>query len=130
MTALASTARVTPALVKEIIETALTGDELNPFINVAHYLVQQILLDKGLSADLLTEIEKWLSAHFLAIMDQRVHSESVGGEWQATYQGKTDMGLNATTYGQQALLLDTTGSLANAAAGLKRASLDVFSEYD
>lgn len=121
-------ARVDAGGVKEIIETSLADTLINAFINTAHHLVQEDLLNKGLSSDLLTEIELWLAAHFLAIRDKRVEKESVGNEWSATYQGKTKMGFEATTYGQQALMLDTTGSLA--AIGLKRATFEVYSEQD
>lgn len=128
MAALDPEARVSPDEVKEIIETDLAGDELNVFINTAHYLVQENLLNKGLSANILTQIELWLSAHYLAIRDQRVEEEWVGGEWKAKYQGKTAMGFEATTYGQQALMLDTSGSLVS--IGLKRAIVEVYSERD
>jgi hypothetical protein len=121
-------ARVEPDEVKEIIDTSLTDSQINAFINSAHYLIQANLLNKGLSANILTQIELWLSAHFLAIRDQRVESEGVAGEWQARYQGKTGMGFSATTYGQQALLLDTTGTLAS--AGLKAITFEVYSEQD
>ena len=125
--ALLSTARVTPAEVKEIIDTSLTGDELNPFINAANNLIQSKLLNLGLGTQDLIEIEKWLSAHFVAIYDPRVESESVGGEWQTKYQGKTDMGLKSTTYGQMALTLDWTSTLAT--LGLKRGTVYVYSNY-
>lgn len=121
-------ARVEPDEVKEIIETDLTDSLINAFINSAHYFIQENLLNKGLSANILTQIELWLSAHFLAIRDQRVESESIAGEWQAKYQGKTGMGFEATTYGQQALMLDTTGTLAS--AGLKAITFEVYSEQD
>jgi hypothetical protein len=121
-------ARVSVADVQEIIDTNLTEAQINAFINSAHYYVQENLLNKGLSANILAQIELWLSAHFLAIRDQRVESESVAGEWQAKYQGKTGMGFEATTYGQQALMLDTTGTLAS--AGLKPVTFEVYSEQD
>lgn len=121
-------ARVSADDVKEIIETSLTDSQINAFINTAHHHVQDNLLNKGLSASKLTQIELWLSAHFLAIRDQRVESEGVAGEWQARYQGKTGMGFEATTYGQQALMLDTTGTLAS--SGLKPVTFEVYSERD
>jgi hypothetical protein len=121
-------ARVDADEVGEIIETDLSDSLVNAFINTAHYFIQENLLDKGLSADILTQIELWLSAHFLAIRDPRVESEGIAGEWQARYQGKTGMGFEATTYGQQALMLDTTGTLAS--AGLKAVTFEVYSEQD
>jgi len=128
MAALDPDARIEPDRLREIIETDLADSVVNAFINSAHYYVQDNLLNKGLSATALTQIKLWLSAHFLAIRDQRVESEGVAGEWQARYQGKTGMGFEATTYGQQALMLDTTGTLAS--AGLKAVTFEVYSEQD
>lgn len=129
MASLVAGTRVTADGVKEIIDTDKTDAQINNFINAAHLLVvQQDLSGAGLAEELLVEIERWLSAHFLAIFDQRVHKESVGGEWSAEYQGKTTMGLEATTYGQQALALDISGGLA--VAGLKKISLEVYSYVD
>lgn len=127
MATLLATARVDADDVKEIIDTNLTDDQINAFINGANLLVQAKLLDKNLGDDLLTEIEKWLAAHFLSTRDQRVEREKVGGEWEATYQGKTEMGLDATTYGQQAKALDWSGTLAT--LGLKSISLEVYGPY-
>lgn len=121
-------ARVAVSDVEDIIDTDLTDGQINAFINTAHRFIQANLLGVGLSADILTQIELWLAAHFLAIRDQRVESESVGGEWSAKYQGKTAMGFQATLYGQQALTLDSSGTLAS--VGLKRVTFEVYSEED
>ncbi len=129
MATLNSDARVNAYEVKEIIDTDLSDIQINNFINAAHLLVVQIdLAGVGLAELLLKEIERWLAAHFLAIRDQRVQKESVGGEWSAEYQGKTDMGLKSTTYGQQALALDTSGKLA--ALGQKAAGFTVYSQVE
>lgn len=128
MTQLADTARTDPDAVKEIIETSLEGEALNPFINMAHYLVNEKLGPQGIPLPLLGEIERWLAAHYVAIYDPRVQQESVGGEWSATYQGKTGQGLAATTYGQQALIADYTGTLA--ALGQQGIIIKAWSEYD
>lgn len=119
---------VTPAEVKEIFETDLTGDELNPFINSAHALIAELLANSGIGAVLLKQIELNLSAHFAAILDPRVERESVANEWSATYQGKTGLGLDHTSYGQQAKALDYTGALAS--VGQQGISFHVWSEYD
>jgi hypothetical protein len=127
MATLDPNARTTVPLVKEIIETDLADSIINSFINSAHYLVQAKLVDTeaGLSASQLADIEMYLAAHFMAISRERqVESEAVGGEWQAKYQGKTDMNLQATLYGQQALLMDTSGKLAT--LGKQRATFKVF----
>ena len=105
----------------------MTEAQLSAFVNSAHYLIQANLLSSGLSNDILTEIHKYLAAHFASLRDQRIESERVA-DVSMKYQGKTDMGLNATFYGQTALMLDTSGSLANLA--LKPATFLVFDTPD
>lgn len=109
---------------KKIFDTELTDDQLYTFINTAHVLVESTLLNASLGSDLLTEIELWLSAHFASIRDQRPAEESIGQEYRVKYQGTTGQGFQATTYGQQALALDYTGTLANLTA--KKSSLKAF----
>lgn len=90
--------------VREILETDLT--DLTPFIDTAHLEVKDLDLDDERKA----QVEKWLAAHFAAIRDKRVESKSIEGN-KEKYAGKTDMGYKSTQYGQQALLLDTSGGL-------------------
>lgn len=104
-------ARVTDAEVEAIIEYDDSID-LTPFILVANIMVTDNCADDDdYDADLLKEIERWLSAHFYHIRDQHVASEKAGTV-AVTYQYKVDLALNVTTYGQQAMLLDFNGHLA------------------
>jgi len=100
--------RVTDVEVKEIIDTTVTT---TPFVAIANILVDKYLSGHGLSDALLKEIERWWSAHLVAIRDMRPHAEKIG-DTSINYQGKTDMGLNCTLYGQQLLTMDPTGILA------------------
>ena len=109
MAILDATARVTAAQVQEIISTKISIETINAAINTAHHLVDAKLASSGLGTDLLTDIELWLSAHFVAIRDPRSKSESIGDY--------------STTYGQQAIALDYTGTLAS--MGLKKATLNM-----
>ena len=111
-------ARVTTAEVKEIIDTDLA--DLSAFITVAGLQVDNIAAKGLLSTAELKEIERWLSAHFTAIRDKRTVKDNVGDS-SHTYEGKTGMGLEFTRYGQQALLLDTTGTLRE--SGKRRATM-------
>jgi len=118
-------ASVTPDAVKEIIDSDLTDARINAFINLAYYGTIPLagkLGDCG-GADALCEIQLWLAAHFLTVYERQTKSESVGGEWSVTYLGKDGLGLEASLYGQQALALDCSGTLAK--AGLKRAVMQV-----
>lgn len=118
-------ASVTPAAVKEIIDSDLTDARINAFINLAYYATIPLAnkLDNCGGADALCEIQLWLAAHFLTIYERQTKSESVGGEWSVTYLGKDGLGLEASLYGQQALALDCSGELAK--YGLKRATMQV-----
>ena len=127
MATVVSGSRITVDDLVEIFETEFTEAQLSAFVNSAHYLIQANLLSSGLSSDVLTEIHKYLAAHFASLRDQRIESERVA-DVSMKYQGKTDMGLNATLYGQTALMLDTSGSLANLA--LKPATFLVFDTPD
>lgn len=111
-------ARVTTDEVKVLIDTPLT--DLTAFITVASQQVDRIDAVGSLSAAVLKEIERWLSAHYVAIRDPRVSQDAIADS-RHTYEGKTGMGLDFTRYGQQARLLDTTGTLQK--LSLKKASL-------
>ena len=104
--------RTTATSVKLIIDTSLTDPEIEAFIGSASVLIDAALVDSGLGEDLLENIEMWLTAHMIASTRERqAKSESAGGA-SITYQGETGLGLNSTMYGQQVLMLDTSGSFA------------------
>jgi hypothetical protein len=114
MAILVADARVTAEQVMEIISTSLTEDQVNAFINMANTVVDERLIDQNLGSDLLMQIELLLSAHFVSLRDPRAQQEKVD-EYSVTYQGSTGEGLKASIYGQQAIALDTSGTLANLA---------------
>jgi hypothetical protein len=103
--------RATEAEVKEILDTNLEETEITPFLNAANTVVTDVLMDEEYSDDLLKTIETWLAAHFVAIRDPRISKEKVG-DGDATYHGKSGLGLNHTPYGQQVMLMDHHGKLA------------------
>ena len=111
-------ARVQTADVKKIIATELV--DLSVFIQTATVQVDTIAALGTLSAAVLKEIERWLAAHYTS-MRVRQDAKVTMGDSSHTYSGKTGAGLQSTRYGQQAVLLDTTGTLAN--AGQRRASM-------
>jgi hypothetical protein len=110
--------RTTPENVKLIVEVDETSvPDLTPFITFANELVTEFCADEGYSAERLEIIERWLAAHFYCVRDPRSSSEGAGGV-SASYQGSTGMHLDLTTYGQQAMLLDTAGGLASLNSGV------------
>lgn len=122
--------RVTVTDVRNIFETTLTDGEINAAIDIAHEMLEALgLAGNGVGESTLTVIELLLSAHFCALKDPRARNEAISGEASVKFQGKDGMGLESTHYGQNALALDWSGTLAS--AGQKRASMAViFSAYD
>lgn len=107
------TNRVTAAEVREIIDVS-EDLSLNAFIIAGNALVTAKLSGSGLDEDLLKEIERWTAAHFVAIRDPRVRERSLGdAKEKYALSGGYSGGLDATPYGQQAMVLDTTGILAS-----------------
>jgi len=119
-----SDARTSETAVKAIIDTELTVDEVAPFLSTAHVMVDALLTGEEYGEDLLTQIETWLAAHFVAVRDPRISKEKAGeGDW--TYHGKSGLGLNHTPYGQQVMILDHHGVLAEVAASKMSAVMKV-----
>ena len=107
--------------IKAIIEvdtSIIAADsDLDPFITTANELVTEVCTGTkngptpAYTVARLELIERWLSAHFYAIRDPRSKSEKAGSV-AVTYQGKTDLNLSLTHYGQQSMMLDTNGGLS------------------
>lgn len=115
-------ARVTGTEVEAIIELD-SAIVVTPFIEAATQLIDAALLNKGIGAALLKEIERWLAAHFTAIRQKQTSSEAALSAKDA-YQFKLGLNLEVTLYGQQAIALDFTGTLKGLTSG-KSASLGV-----
>lgn len=103
-------ARTTSELVGGIIEVD-SNISLDPFITTANELVTEICVPAGYTDERLELIERFLAAHFYTLRDPRPTSEGAGSV-QAAYQSKVDLGLKTSHYGQQAMILDTAGGLA------------------
>ena len=114
--------RATEAMVKEIIDTDLTNEQITPFLIAANTMVADLLLNENYSVTTLQEIERWLAAHFVAVRDPQVTSEKIG-DAQAVYEGKTGKGLESTRYGQQVMTLEHHGLLAQLASGKRPAEV-------
>ncbi|HDS00521.1 MAG TPA: DUF4054 domain-containing protein [candidate division Zixibacteria bacterium] len=96
--------------VLEIMDTALTQAQITPFLQAANLVVTDKLTGEY-RTDLLAEIERWLAAHLAAMLDPQTSREKLG-DADATYEGKTGMGLDFTRYGQQVKVLEYKGILA------------------
>lgn len=114
--------RVTASEVKSIIETTLTDGEVDAYISSANVMVTQNLGSSTvLSSDELKEIERWLTAHMIAITRERVIKKAAAGPASVEYAGVFGKDLDSTQYGQTVKLLDRTGTLAG--LGMKRLSI-------
>lgn len=102
-------ARVTDAEVKTIIQTTL---DTTPFINTATLIVDEDLAGSGLSTSRLREIELYLAAHFVTLREKQVTEEKLG-DASNKYLGEVELYLDASIYGQQVKVLDTSGILSN-----------------
>jgi hypothetical protein len=113
-------ARTTAGKVREVLlrdYDSVDEPSLTPFIDAAGALADDLedAAESAPSASRLELIERWLAAHFYAMSDQPFSEEWVG-KAKASYQGSRGetLGkyLEASKYGQQAILLDPTGYLS------------------
>ena len=107
--------RVDPDEVKDIIETDMSDAAIEAYIAGANVTITALLGDADLTAAQLKEIERWLTAHLMACSRERQVREETAGGARIAYFSEYSMvgkGLDATLYGQQVKLLDTTGTLA------------------
>lgn len=109
------------------------GDaDLQPFITIANLLVTENLASKGLSDDRLTAIGLFLAAHFTTIGIEHGGLARWGIDRNIEYYKEIDpkiQGLGSTHWGQQAMMLDTSGTLSQLTAE-KRALFKVIPRND
>lgn len=117
-------ARATEAEVNDIISTTLTLEEITPFLRTADTIVDNTLSSENYGTETEKQIVIWLAAHLVAIRDPRKSRTKIG-DGDDTYQGKTGMGLNHTSYGQQVMLLDHHGVLAAISSSKRPAKVEV-----
>lgn len=116
-------ARVTEAEVRMVIETAIA--DLSAFILAASLVIDRYSTKcTDATADELKELERWLSAHLVAVADRAgdVKEETVGPV-SVSYGSSmvSGQGLLSTKYGNQVALLDPCGMLVN--SGKRAASV-------
>ena len=117
--------RVTEAEVRAIYD-ADSALDYQPFIATASLVVDETLAVLGtVSAIRLQLIELWLSAHFVAIRDPLFTDIRTGQESLKLQVAKPGDGFEATSYGQQAVRLDPTGTLKQLGEGVQTASFEV-----
>jgi hypothetical protein len=114
-------ARITDAEVRELVEVDDDTD-IDWAVQAAEEMVDEHLLSVGISPAIQSRIALFLGAHFVALAYERgsLIRESTG-QASASYANIFSEGLRATRWGQQALALDSSGTLANASNTKARA---------
>lgn len=119
--------RASEAEVLAIMDTALTDEQITPFLEAANELVSAILSNEGYGDNLLKNIEVWLTAHLVSSRDPQVQKEKIG-KAEATYHGQSGLGLDQTPYGQNVKLLDYKGKLAALSSRSRKTVIRVYGE--
>lgn len=101
---------INEADVNKVITTSLSS--ISYQVQAAELLVNEDLVNIGLTDDRLKQIGVYLAAHLVALSDSglRIKSLNLDGVHR-TYFGETGKGLMATQYGQIAMDMDPTGKL-------------------
>ncbi len=113
--------RISATEVLEIMDVDLTEAQVDPYIGSAHAFVEGALDGKGLKDFTLKEIERWLAAHMIALTRERTAASEEAGGAKIVYAGEWGKDLDATSYGQMAKMLDTSGTLTALNDGKKPA---------
>ncbi len=111
-------ARTTKELVRDIMDDVVLDDViLDSYIESANTFVTSALGKKGMGETVLSEIERWVTAHMIASTRDRQIKKAGAGGAEVEYTGKWGEGLNGTSYGQMAVTLDTSRTLSAMAQG-------------
>lgn len=107
---------VTAAEVKQIIPTTILDAVVDAYILAADELLNNVLSgNTTLSAALKKEIERWLTAHMIAVTQKRMAAKAGAGGAYIEYTGTYGEALHSSSYGQMVLTLDTTNKFASLA---------------
>lgn len=104
-------------------------DVVTSMIGAASAIVDSVFAgDTSLGTILLTNIEKWLTAHMVATSLVRSTSKEKIGDVAIEYAGKWGERLNSTSYGQMVLTLDVSGKMSK--VGKAKASMYAIKSFD
>lgn len=106
-----TTSRATEIEVKAIMDTALTEEQITPFLRSATLDIDRLPTDHGYSEGRLREIEAWLAAHNASARDPQITEEKTG-QTTTKYGGTLGTGLDSTRFGQVVKRLDYKGYLS------------------
>jgi len=98
--------------VRLICPTSATDAQVQMSIDLAQVMLGTYLVDTGQPEPTLWAIEVQLSAHYVCLIDPRAKDIGDGDTRVSLQRGQDGTGLNSTQYGQTALALDSSGTLA------------------
>ncbi len=102
--------------VRTIIATPMSDNDVQAFIDDATLVAESCSGIANLGVTRQVAIIKWLTAHLIAQQSGKggqLTQESLGDASKSYSGGPGGLNLQATRYGQQACMLDTTGCLSN-----------------
>lgn len=122
--------RVTTDQVSSILIENPSSKDVQPFIDTASAVVDQVFTGITINSTLLAQIEKYLAAHFFHLSEPIIGTERIDTAWKEYSKGLLGEGLKFTEFGQQALALDFTGTLAKLSSTRPGSSFTVIGEQD
>lgn len=129
--------RVTVSNVRNCVylSDAVTDPMVQQCIDTANSITDGPLADQSLTEATLCQIELYLASHFGSLREPQIFEEEWGGRDSIAKEKRAKpivgQGLNATWYGQQAVMLDTSGVLADMTQkDKKQAGITMLGPYD
>lgn len=105
--------RVTISDVEDATGTSLGATALQSVIDDAKAYVDDVLEAEAIPDALLSRIEIALASHFAALRDDNLALERTRiGDVSVRREGDSGQGLRSTRWGQKAISMDPTGTLA------------------
>lgn len=124
-------ARTTYSEVLEIMEDCTVSSTIvDSYITAANALITKVFENDthNMPTTLLTEMERWLTAHMIASSLQRSTEREKLGMAEVKYTGEYGRMLESTPYGQMVLTLDFTGLMKKMGKG--QASISAVKQFD
>lgn len=104
---------VTVDEVRAIISTNLEDLVIREYIESTDGIMKGLFQGVSISQGVYKEIQRWLTAHAIAISKERQAKEEGAGGAYIKYSLIQGQGLASTSYGQMAMTIDSTGILQN-----------------
>jgi len=123
--------RVTPDDIRKIMAECPTEDDVvDVYILGANRFINRVFATPpSLDEETLFELERWFTAHMIAVSRVRTTTEEKVGDATIKFAGKFGEQLSSTPYGQMVIQLDTTGKIASV-SGKRAASIFAVTSFE